>query len=134
VKFGPKSQLARLGTKAFGKVGLSMLALPASLTLVEDGAFAGSTNLLLIKFAAGSQLQAVTKGTFAGTVVEDLVLPAIQAIAEDAFDDLKSLAAIDFVAPAGLPQGAPLAFPAVVLNPPWQVTAGNQTYFRRPAT
>jgi hypothetical protein len=130
VKFGANSQLARLGARALAQVDLSMLTLPASLTVVEDAAFSGADNLLLIKFPPGSQLQAVTKGTFEGSRVEDVELPAIQAIADDAFDNVPSLKGIKFVEPPGLPEGEPLPFPPVVLKPPWQEAGPN--YFRRP--
>lgn len=99
-----------IGDHAFDDCTLSSLTIPASVTEIQDSAFAWGSNFTSISFAETSQLQSIGNNAFAGcSSLSSLTLPAsVQSIGSGVFAGCTALESITI--PTSVTDLAPDAF------------------------
>ena len=99
-----------IGEHAFDACTLTSLTIPASVTEIQDSAFAWGSNFTSISFAETSQLQSIGNSAFAGcSSLSSLTLPAsVQSIGSSVFAGCTALGSITI--PASVTDLAPDAF------------------------
>ena len=115
LSFAPGSRLTRIGVNAFADSGLCEFVAPASLRLVDQGAFCWCNSLRRVVLNDGLQVLGVAKrqpsgarlcGVFEGSKVEDVRLPAgLSRLEENIFSNCAALRRLAL--PAGLQELAP---------------------------
>lgn len=99
-----------IGDHAFDDCTLSSLTIPASVTEIQDSAFAWGSNFTSISFAETSQLQSIGNNAFAGcSSLSSLTLPdSVQSIGSSVFGGCSALESITI--PASVTDLDPAAF------------------------
>lgn len=71
-----QTNITEIGAYAFEGTGITSIEIPATVTLLGDGAFNGCENLTNVTFAAGSSLSVIPIYAFSGTGITSISLPS----------------------------------------------------------
>ena len=101
ITFAPDSQLKEIGAAAFAFSQMESLAIPDSVAVIGDYAFAGNKQLKSLVFGENSEIRSIKRGVFQNTTaLEHLVLPGklttIEELAFSSHDETDALAEITF--------------------------------------
>ncbi|MBQ8291547.1 MAG: leucine-rich repeat protein [Clostridia bacterium] len=100
VAFGDNSQLKRFSSYVFEGTGLLSIRVPKNISSIATYAFYNCTKLTEITFAAGSRLESVTAGNFAGCNQLTSVVfesdSALKTVGAQAFTGMAKLTTVDF--------------------------------------
>ena len=91
------STLTLIGENAFKKSGLQAIEIPASVEIIEDGAFQDCTALTTVTFEEGSQLKTIGYSAFSRSGLQSIEIPAsVKTIGRAAFKRCTALTTVTF--------------------------------------
>lgn len=89
------SGITAISNYAFANLQITSVTIPASVTSIGAGAFAGCATLSTVTFASGSALDTIGAAAFAGTAVTSVVIPnGVSTVADGAFEGCSALASV----------------------------------------